>query len=126
VCSSHAIDQQPYGVGVAYDDLIAARLSARLASEPAITEQKMFGGVGFMAAGNLAVGASSSGGLIVRADPETSEDLLHGPGVELMEMRGRPMRGWIHVDPDRIESDSDLEHWVGIGLAYARSLPPKT
>jgi hypothetical protein len=111
---------------VAYDEVIAARLRSRLASESGITEQKMFGGVGFMAAGNLAVGASSAGGLIVRSDPETSEALLDGPGVELIEMRGRRMRGWIHVDPDRIEPDSDLEHWVGIGLAFARSLPPKT
>jgi hypothetical protein len=111
---------------MAYDEVLVARLRARLAAEAAITEQKMFGGVGFMAAGNLAVGASSAGGLIVRADPETSEDLLLGPGIELMEMRGRPMRGWIHVDPNRIESDSNFEHWVGIGLDYARSLPAKT
>lgn len=90
-----------------YDEDLAERLRDALADEPSITEQKMFGGVAFMANGNLAAGASSNGGLIVRADPETCDELLE-PGVELMEMRGRPMRGWLHR-----------------GLGYARSLPPK-
>jgi hypothetical protein len=42
-----------------------------------------------------------------------------------MEMRGRPMRGWLHVDIERVESEADLEAWVRRGLAYAQSLPPK-
>jgi TfoX/Sxy family transcriptional regulator of competence genes len=109
---------------MAYDEHLADRLRDALEDQPDITEQKMFGGIGFMAGGNLAVGASSSGGLIVRADPDTCEALLE-PGVELMEMRGRPMRGWLHVDIERVESEADLEAWVRRGLAYAQSLPPK-
>ncbi len=107
-----------------YDEHLAERLRDSLATQPDITEQKMFGGVAFMANGNLAVGASSQGGLIVRADPETCDEFLE-PGVELMEMRGRPMRGWLHVDAARVESDTDLDTWVERGLGYAQSLPPK-
>ena len=33
---------------------------------------------------------------------------------------GRPMAGWL-----RAEAGDDLEDWVGRGVAYARSLPPK-
>ncbi len=109
---------------MAYDERLAERLVEALATQSNITEQRMFGGVAFMAGGNLAVGASSQGGLIVRADPETCEDLLE-PGVELMEMRGRPMRGWLLVASERIQSESDLGHWIQIGLGYAQSLPPK-
>jgi hypothetical protein len=109
---------------MAYDERLADRLRNALESQPDITEQKMFGGVAFMAVGNLAVGASSQGGLIVRADPDTCEELLE-PGVELMETRGRPMRGWIHVKPDRVEPDADLDEWVHRGVTYAQSLPAK-
>lgn len=109
---------------MAYDERLADRLRGALLDESGITEQKMFGGVAFMVDGNLAVGASSGGGLIVRADPDTCEDLLDA-GVELMEMRGRPMRGWLHVAIDRVESDDDLDEWITHGLTYARSLPPK-
>lgn len=107
-----------------YDERLAERLRDALAAQPDITEQKMFGGVGFMANGNLAVGASSGGGLIVRADPDTCDEFLES-GVELMEMRGRPMRGWLHVDTALVESSDDLDAWVERGLGYARSLPPK-
>lgn len=58
----------------------------------------------------------------MRADPDTCEALLE-PGAELIEMRSRPMRGWLHVDIERVESDADLEAWVRSGLAYAQSRP---
>jgi hypothetical protein len=38
-------------------------------------------------------------------------------------MRGREMDGWLRIDP--IASDAELARWVGVGVAYARSLPPK-
>ena len=109
---------------MAFDEALAERLRVVFADVPGVREQKMFGGIAFMANGNLAVGASSAGGLIVRADPETCDEFLE-PGVELMEMRGRPMRGWLHVDATRVESDTDLATWVERGLGYAQSLPPK-
>jgi hypothetical protein len=34
------------------------------------------------------------------------------------------MKGWL-VDPDGHAEDEDLRRWVGRGLAYAASLPPK-
>lgn len=109
---------------MAYDEHLANRLRDALEDQPNITEQKMFGGVAFMAAGNLAVGASSQGGLIVRADPDTCEALLE-PGVQLMEMRSRPMRGWLHVNIEYVDSDADLHEWIRRGLAYAQSLRAK-
>ena len=109
---------------MAYDERLADRIRDALRDQQDISEQKMFGGVAFMAAGNLAIGASSQGGLIVRADPDNCEDLL-GPGVGLMEMRGRPMRGWLLVDIEQVQSDHELHEWIRSGLTYARSLPAK-
>ena len=96
-----------------------------LAGIPRLTEQKMFGGLGFMIAGNMAIGASSGGGALVRVDPEQSDKIVAGTKARPMEMRGRQMRGWLQVDPDDLRTKRQLEKWVKLGSDYARSLPPK-
>jgi hypothetical protein len=40
-------------------------------------------------------------------------------------MRGRAMSGWLRVEAEGVETDDDLRRWVGVGVAYARSLPAK-
>jgi hypothetical protein len=35
------------------------------------------------------------------------------------------MKGWLVVDPEGCTRKADLRRWVGRGIAYARSLPPK-
>jgi hypothetical protein len=40
-------------------------------------------------------------------------------------MQGREMDGWLRLDPAGVATDADLGRWVAIGVAYARSLPPK-
>jgi hypothetical protein len=42
-----------------------------------------------------------------------------------MEMRGRPLRGWLRVDADDVRTDAHLAQWVERGTSYAGSLPPK-
>ena len=49
---------------MAYDEDVAARIRALLAGEPGLTEQRMFGGLGFLVNGNMAVAASSKGCLL--------------------------------------------------------------
>jgi TfoX/Sxy family transcriptional regulator of competence genes len=110
---------------MAYDEDLAQRIRELVADEPNLTEQRMFGGLAFLVGGNMAVAASGQGGLLVRADPADTDDLLGEPGASLMEMRGRPMRGWIRVDAEVVEAREGLEPWVARGLGYARSLPPK-
>jgi hypothetical protein len=73
----------------------------------------------------MAVSASGRGGLLLRCDPEETDALVVDPHADPFEMRGRPMRGWLAVDPAGCAADADLRRWVDIGLAYAGSLPPK-
>jgi len=105
---------------VAYDEELADRVRALVADEPALTEKKMFGGLAFLVGGNMAVAASGQGGLLVRVDPEESDDLVASTSARPMEMRGREMKGWLRVDDDR-----EVAVWVERGVAYARSLPAK-
>ena len=85
----------------------------------------MFGGLAFLIGGNMAVAASGQGGLLVRADPETSDALLTSEGVRPMEMRGRHMQGWLRVDDDAVRTKRQLERWVRVGVGYAGTLPAK-
>jgi TfoX/Sxy family transcriptional regulator of competence genes len=110
---------------VAYDEELAARIRAAIGSEPALTEQKMFGGLAFLIGGNMAVGASGQGGLLVRVDPAESDALVEGTHASPMEMRGRQMRGWLRVDADEVRDHRELGVWVERGTSYARSLPTK-
>jgi TfoX/Sxy family transcriptional regulator of competence genes len=110
---------------VAYDEDLANRIRELLAGEPAITEQRMFGGLAFLIGGNMSVAASGQGGLMVRVDPDDTEALLAKPHARPFEMRGRAMRGWLRVDPEGVRTKRQLEPWVKRGVAYARSLPPK-
>ena len=110
---------------MAYDPELADRIRAVVQAEPDLTERRMFGGLAFLLRGNMAVSASSQGGLLLRVDPAEAESLISEPHVRRFEMGGRKMDGWLRVDPGAIEGDDDLRGWVRYGLAYARSLPPK-
>ena len=42
-----------------------------------------------------------------------------------MVMRGRPMDGWLRIEPEGLGTEHALREWVARGVAYARGLPPK-
>lgn len=110
---------------MAYDEELAARIRELIGDEPALKEQKMFGGLGFLIGGNMAVAASGQGGILVRVDPEESDALVASSAAHTMEMRGREMRGWLRVDAADVGTKRELARWVRRGVAYAGSLPPK-
>jgi hypothetical protein len=110
---------------MAYDEALAGRIRDLVAGEPSLTEQKMFGGLAFLIGGNMAVAASGQGGVLVRVDPDQSDDLVATTPAMPMEMRGRSMRGWLRVGPEHVSTEKDLTAWVERGTAYARSLPAK-
>jgi TfoX/Sxy family transcriptional regulator of competence genes len=110
---------------VAYDEELATRIRVLIGDEPAVTEQKMFGGLAFLIGGNMAVAASGQGGILVRADPAQTDELVASTEASVMEMRGREMKGWLRVDADDVQREPELAKWVELGTAYARSLPPK-
>ena len=110
---------------MAYDEDLAQRIRNLVAGGPDVTEKKMFGGLAFLVGGNMAVGASGEGGILVRVDPEETEALVASTNAHVMEMRGRSMRGWLRVDDEHLRSEDELERWVERGVAYARSLRAK-
>jgi hypothetical protein len=110
---------------VAYDEDLAERIRDLLVDEPDLTEKKMFGGLAFLIGGHMAVAASGQGGLLVRVDPTDGDKLIARTGARPMEMRGRPMSGWLRMDCDDVRLRRQLAKWVVTGTTYAKSLPPK-
>jgi TfoX/Sxy family transcriptional regulator of competence genes len=110
---------------MAYDEELAHRIRELVGDQPSLSEQKMFGGLAFLIGGNMAIAASGQGGVLVRADPEQSDELVETTPASVMEMRGREMRGWLRVAAEDVRSNDELAKWVELGTSYARSLPTK-
>jgi TfoX/Sxy family transcriptional regulator of competence genes len=110
---------------MAYDEDFAHRVREQLADEHGVTEKAMFGGLAFLLHGNMAVGLSGGGELMVRVGPDATDDALARPHTRLFDMTGRPMKGWILVAPDGVKTKRQLGAWVRRGVQFARSLPPK-
>ena len=109
---------------MAYDEGLATRVRDLLGDRPGLVEKKMFGGLAFLLYGNMACGVRGDD-LMVRMAPDASDAALAEPGVRPFDMTGRPMKGWLLVSADAHAEDDDLRRWVGRGLSYAGSLPPR-
>src|SRR5215217_7355770 len=110
---------------MAYDEALADRIRDVLAPRPELSERKMFGGIAFMLAGNMAVGIVGED-LMVRLDVADAERALAEPHTRPMDFTGKPMKNMVYVGPQGTERDEDLAAWVEAGADYASSLPPKT
>jgi TfoX/Sxy family transcriptional regulator of competence genes len=109
---------------MAFDEGLAHRIRDVIDGNPDLTEKRMFGGIGFLASGNIACGVLKED-LIVRVGPDAHAAALAHPGARVFDVTGRPMNGWVMVSPDGYEDDAALQSWVDQGLAFARTLPPK-
>jgi TfoX/Sxy family transcriptional regulator of competence genes len=87
------------------------------------SEQKMFGGIGFMLNGNMVAGTSKRG-LLLRVGKERYQDALARPGARPMDMRSRPVEGYVYVDPAVLDEET-LNDWLRMALAFVKTLPPK-
>ncbi len=109
---------------MAYDEGLEQRIREQIEELPNVIGKKMFGGICFMVQGNMACGVHKNN-LIVRVGPDQHDDALTQSHTRIFDITGRPMKGWVLVTPDGIESDSDLKRWIEQGVDFALSLPPK-
>jgi TfoX/Sxy family transcriptional regulator of competence genes len=110
---------------MAYDEGLAERLREAMEDVPGISAKKMFGGLCFLVSGHMCCGIVKDE-LMVRVGPDVYDECLGLPHAREMDFTGRAMKGMIYVATDGFEDDEDLEAWVGRGVAFASSLPPKS
>jgi TfoX/Sxy family transcriptional regulator of competence genes len=109
---------------VAYNEDLAERVRDLLSARSDVSERKMFGGIAFMIAGNMACGVLGED-LIVRLGDDEGEKALAEEGVRPFDFTGRPMKNIVYVSTERTGDDGDLADWVETGADYAASLPAK-
>ena len=107
---------------MAYDEDLANRVRELVGGAD---ERRMFGGLGFLVGGNMAVCVSGQGGLMVRVPADETDALLERAHVEPMVMAGRETRGWVRVDIAGLTTKRELHGWVERGTRYAAELPAK-
>ena len=108
---------------MAIDEGLATRIREALGAAP-VTEKKMFGGLAFLSRGHMFIGIAKEA-LMVRVGPDAHAAALRKPSARVMDFTGRPMKGYVFVDPPGYEDDADLAAWVRAGLSFVGTLPPK-
>ena len=109
---------------MAFDSGLAQRVRDALGDRAGITERRMFGGLAFLVDGKMFIGIRNAS-LMARVGPERHQDALAMPGVREMDFTGRPMKGYVYIDPPAIANEQDLKAWVHWCVAYVASLPAK-
>ena len=110
---------------MAYDSKLAERIAAVLKGRRHITQKSMFGGLCFLYKGHMVCGVEKTR-LVVRVGPEAYAACLKLKHVTPMDFTGRPLTGFVYVQPEGVKRSDALSRWVQRGLDHARSLPPKT
>ena len=107
-----------------FSEKLAARLRKQLAGNRALSEKQMFGGIAFLLNGNMCCGVHRTE-MIVRLAPEATDQALTERHTRFFDLTGRPMKGWVLVDPAGLKTDDKVAKWVAVAAKYASSLPPK-
>jgi hypothetical protein len=109
---------------MAFDENLAARIRNALGKRTGLTEKRMFGGLAFLLRGNMCVGVHGND-MIVRLAPDETDAALAERHTRVFDLTGRPMKGWVLVEPEGLTSNSALEEWVERAVSFAGSLPAK-
>lgn len=89
-----------------------------------ISEKNMFGGIAFLVHGNMCCGIWKDL-LVIRLSADEAAVELKKSHVRVMDITGKPMRGWLFVEPGGYKKDVDLFEWVEKAFSFASSLPAK-
>ena len=84
---------------------------------PNVDERRMFGGTAFMLNDKMCVTVRDTR-IMVRIDPDLSDEMSAKKGAATMVMNGRTYRGYIRVDADVIRTDAALRKWISLALDF--------
>ena len=108
---------------MAYDRDLADTLLSAIGIRPGISEVRMFGGLGIMLNGHMLCGVIGERAMF-RVGKERMEEALARPGASPMDFTGKPLSGFIYVDPTDCD-EAALADWIDYASVYVDALPPK-
>jgi TfoX/Sxy family transcriptional regulator of competence genes len=99
-------------------DQMRAKILFLTGGDERISERPMFGGYGYFINGNMFLGASSKGFLMVRPPRDGTADAL--PGAR------EPVKGgFLMLGPEFTRDDANIRAWYKAAFAAAEKLPAK-
>lgn len=103
---------------MAYNEFLGERISSSLKNKGiSFEEKKMMGGLAFMVDEKMCVGVVKDK-MMARIDPEGMQEALTRKGCRPMDFTGRPMKGFVYIEPIGIDMDEDLDYWVELALEF--------
>jgi hypothetical protein len=103
---------------MAYNEFLAERIQRVLQERHvAFTEKKMMGGLCYMVDDKMCLGILQNN-LMARIDPQGYSEALSRQGCKAMDFTGRSMKGFVFVEPDGTDLDTDLEYWIQLCLEF--------
>lgn len=109
---------------MAFNETLAVRIRAVLATQAGVSERKMFGGLAFMHHGHMCCGVNGDV-FMARVGPAQYAEALTLPHAREMDFTGRPLRGMVYVDSPGVADTITLSGWVERCLRFSRTLPPR-
>jgi len=107
---------------MAYNEKLADRVREQLAIHKKVAEKKMMGGLCFMYKSKMCCGIVKDD-LMVRVIESRYEEALSHPYGREMDFTGRPLKGFVFVEPDGFRKEKDLVYWIQMGVEFVDALP---
>jgi TfoX/Sxy family transcriptional regulator of competence genes len=103
-----------------YDENLAHRLRSLIEPLDHFEEKKMFGGIAFLYKGKMTVGIIKDE-LCARYLESVHPSILTKEGVRPMDFTGKPLKDFVYVNQDALQSKEDLLTWLKLGIEHAES-----
>lgn len=109
---------------MAYDEKLADRVREIIVdTHKNIEEKKMFGGLCFMVNDKMCIGVEQER-LMLRIDPEKYNEVIEKEGCRQMDFTGKPMKGFVFVDKNVLQTKKQLHYWIDLALQYNKIARP--
>jgi TfoX/Sxy family transcriptional regulator of competence genes len=103
---------------MAYDEFLADRIRKAFQEEHVVFEEKkMMGGICYLVNDKMCAGVVKNR-LMARIDPDIHMDALNRKGCVEMDFTGKPMKGYVFIEPEGTDLDIDLEYWIKLSLDF--------
>ena len=109
---------------MAFDETLAQRIRKGLGRKKGVEEKKTFGGLCFMLNGHMLVGVWNDS-MIVRLGVEQEDDALLQPHVKRLDIKRKPIKGWIKVAKEGVQEVEQVKAWIQRAVKFVGKLPPK-
>lgn len=114
---------------MAYNTHLAERIAQEFRDKSIPAEgRKFMGGYCFFLDDKMCIGLdidkkTNRDRLMARIGVASMEKELLKGNCRPMDITGRPMKGFVFVDPEHFDMDEDLKHWIKLAVAFNPEAP---